>query len=434
VLTAGAVVSGGLLLTLVFARLGQGRLASTDGEGVKFRGINALRALAALGVLASHVMATSPLTGLPHLLVENMASGVALFFVISGFLLFRPFAVSLGDRSRVSIRRFALNRALRILPLYLLAVAVVFIATFPHSSQPFLRLARALTFTGVYANDDLVPVAWSLDDEAAYYVLLPVLYLVLMAWPRPHQRLALGVGLISVLSVVSMVVLAANPPRDGFAAGPVPMFHLYGFGMLLAALHARMPAYNLSPRVLAAGVACLAGALAASGLAYDHHVWAFDPLCGLAFFSLVGVVSFAAPAGRLTTAISWRPLVHLGDVSYGVYLWHEPLHHVLANVGVLSGAYWLALLELAVVTVALASGTYYLVEKPALRLKGRWVASAPASVVSKPAVGALVLVRPGQETRSPARARALVRADDQTLRDLQAHQEHGDRQRGGQQT
>jgi peptidoglycan/LPS O-acetylase OafA/YrhL len=394
VLTAGAVISGALLLTLVFAWLGQGRLASADGEGVKFSGINALRAVAALGVLASHVMATSPLTGGPHLLVENMASGVDLFFVISGFLLFRPFAASLADRSRVSIRRFGLNRALRILPLYLLAVAVVFIATQPHGSQALLRLARAVTFTGVYANDDLIPVAWSLDDEAAYYVLLPVLYLLLMAWPRPQQRLGLGVGLIAVLSVVSIVTLAIHAPRDGFAASPVPMFHLYGFGMLLASVHARIPRYTLSPLLLAAGAACAGAALAAAGVAYDHHAWVFEPLSGLGFFNVVGMVAFTGPASRLTTALSWRPLVHLGDVSYGVYLWHEPLHHVLFNVGLLSGSYWLALLELGCATVALASGTYCLVEKPALRLKGRWVAPTPRRLVAQTAEVAPALAVP----------------------------------------
>jgi len=92
-LTAGIVIGVAIALTFVFARLGQGRLATTDGQGVRFGGFNALRTLAALGVVASHVMATSPLTGLPYSFVENMATGVALFFVISSL-----FPASAGSR------------------------------------------------------------------------------------------------------------------------------------------------------------------------------------------------------------------------------------------------------------------------------------------------------------------------------------------------
>ena len=397
-LTPTLIVLGALALTMAFVWLGHGRLATTDGEGVRFKGINALRAMAALGVLASHVMTTSPLTGLPYVVVENMATGVALFFVISGFLLYRPFAASLQVRSRVSIGRFAVNRGLRILPLYLLAVAVVGVATLPHESNPLLHLGRALTFTGVYSGDDLIPVAWSLDDEAAFYLVLPVLYLLLMMWPKAKQRLWIGMGLVGALSAASLFALALTPADQGVSGDPVTKFHLFGFGMLLASAHTRWASYIPSRRVLAAAAAGLVGLLIVSSIAYDRHMYVFDPLSGAGFVILVGMVAFSGPRTLLAAVLSWWPLVHLGDVSYGVYLWHEPLHHVLVNVGLLSGAYWLALLELAVVTVALASGTYYLVEKPALRLKGRWVASPSSSVVPKPAVDALVLVGPGQQS------------------------------------
>lgn len=380
-------MAGSLLLTFAFVRLGQSRLATTDGEGLRFQGINALRAAAALGVLASHVLATSPLTGLPDFVVQNMATGVALFFVISGFLLYRPFAASIADRSRVSIRRFAMNRALRILPLYLLVVAVVFAVTASRLTQPLLTLFRAVTFTGVWSGDDLVPVAWSLDDEAAFYVLLPVLYLALLAWPRVEQRWWLSIVAIAGLGAASVVMLAATPLDHAIVGTPITKFHLFGLGMILATLHARWPAFAVSPRRLVAGGAATLALLTASSIAYIHQQYVFNPLCGLAFFAVVGMVAFSAPAARLTRILSWRPLVHLGDVSYGIYLWHEPLHHVLANVGVLSSNYVVALLELACVTVALATGTYFLVEKPALRLKSRWVAAGSRAADRSAAAG-----------------------------------------------
>ena len=371
------VVAGALGLTLVLARLGRGRLTMTDGEGVRFSGFNALRALAALGVVAGHSLTTSSLDWLPRAAVENMATGVALFFVISGFLLYRPFATSLAERSKVSIKRFIANRALRILPLYILVVVVVFFATTGHPFQSLMRLARALSFTGVYTRDDFLPVAWSLDDEMAFYLLLPALYLALMAWPRQHQRLWLGAGAIAALSLVSLIALALSPQDQAITGGPVTKFHLFGLGMLLATLHARWPRFQLSPKLLLGGAAGVATALLISGVAYEKHLFAFDPACGVAFFLLVGMVAFSGSTARLTRTLSWKPLSHLGDVSYGIYLWHEPLHHVLYNSGLLSSAYIPGFLELAMCSIALATGTYFLVEKPALRIKNRWAASTP---------------------------------------------------------
>jgi peptidoglycan/LPS O-acetylase OafA/YrhL len=374
-----AVIVGALGFTMVLARLGREPVKLADGEGTRFQGFNALRAMAALGVVAGHTLTTSPLTGVPHFLVGNMATGVALFFVISGFLLYRPFAKSLDDRSAVNIRRFAANRALRILPLYLLVVVVVFLATEAHPTQSLLRLASALSFTGVYSGNDVLPVAWSLDDEVAFYVLLPVLFLALAAWPRHSQRLWLGAAAIAVLIIASLVALAFRPEDQGINGGPLTKFHLFGLGMLLATLHTRWPRFQLPTQALALGGVITLGALSVSTVAYDRHAYLFNPMCGVAFFVLVGMVAFSGPASRFTRALSWGPLSHLGDVSYGIYLWHEPVHHALYNSGVLSANYVVDFLELSLCSVALATGTYYLVEKPALRIKNRWVASSRAT-------------------------------------------------------
>lgn len=374
-ITTILVVGGAAGFTLLLVRLGRERVTLTDGEGVRFRGFNALRALAALGVVAGHSLATSSLDGLPKAMVGNMATGVALFFVISGFLLYRPFASSLGERTKVSITRFIANRALRILPLYTLVVVVVFMATTGHPAQSLMRLLRALTFTGAYGQEDVLPVSWSLDDEVAFYLLLPALYLALMAWPKAYQRVWLGAGAIAALSLVSLVALAVTPTDQAIAGGPLTKFHLFGLGMLLATLHARWPRFQLPPGLLVGGAAVVAIALLISSVAYDRHSYFFNPVCGLAFFTLVGMVAFSGPTTRLTQVLSWKPLSHLGDVSYGVYLWHEPLHHVLFNSGLLTTAYIPGFLELAACSIALATGTYYLVEKPALRIKNRWAVS-----------------------------------------------------------
>ena len=164
----------------------------------------------------------------------------------------------------------------------------------------------------------------------------------------------------------------STPQDQAITGGPLTKFHLFGLGMLLASLHVRWPRYGVSPRMLALGAAGVVGAFSVSGFAYEQHLYLFNPVCGIASFLLVGIVAFSGPRAPLTRVLSLRPLVFLGEVSYGIYLWHEAIHHVLFNEGVLSSSYIPGFLEIATCTIALATGTYYLVEKPALRLKNRW--------------------------------------------------------------
>jgi peptidoglycan/LPS O-acetylase OafA/YrhL len=66
--------------------------------------------------------------------------------------------------------------------------------------------------------------------------------------------------------------------------------------------------------------------------------------------------------------LSWAPLVMIGEISYGVYLWHQPLLHVMFNAHLLSDQFWLATLQSVVWTVAISTATYIAIERPALRL------------------------------------------------------------------
>jgi peptidoglycan/LPS O-acetylase OafA/YrhL len=134
--------------------------------------------------------------------------------------------------------------------------------------------------------------------------------------------------------------------------------------------------------MLAFGAAGVIAAFSLSGYAYEQQLYMFNPVCGIASFLLVGIVAFSGPQAVLTRVLSLSPLAFLGEISYGIYLWHEAIHHVLFNEGVLSSSYIAGFLEIATCTIALATGTYYLVEKPALRLKNRW--AVPRSAPPRP--------------------------------------------------
>src|SRR4051794_14188475 len=111
------------------ARTGEGDLAVHPSWGRRLVGIEGLRGFAALSVLVHHVtirLADSDRIGWFAQVGDWLTHGLTLFFVLSGFLLFRPFAASIVEsRPLPSIKKYARNRFLRIYPAYLVIVLLV---------------------------------------------------------------------------------------------------------------------------------------------------------------------------------------------------------------------------------------------------------------------------------------------------------------------
>ena len=163
--------------------------------------IEGLRAIAALMVVMTHVAVNSTGNrGTWGLWWSRMDAGVTVFFVISGYLLYRPFARALlHDRARPGFRRYARHRILRIVPAYWVVVLVSFLlapavsgAAAAAEAKPDLwTIFRFVTFTQVYWKDSLsgpFPQAWSLATELCFYLFLP-----LFAWAlarRPARDVA----------------------------------------------------------------------------------------------------------------------------------------------------------------------------------------------------------------------------------------------------
>jgi peptidoglycan/LPS O-acetylase OafA/YrhL len=290
-----------LALVLLLVRRALPELTSERGD---LQGINAFRGLAAMGVLVFHVSFAVPLYGMAMTFVALGSHGVALFFFLSGFLLQRPFAAALKHSESVDISRYLFHRLMRIVPLYFFVTLVVYAVT---RGSLFLLLT-SLTFTANYAGvEHVVGVAWTLDDEVAYYLLLPALFLAISMLASRRWRLPIVVLAVGGLMLTSR--LAAG------GAGPLPQFLPFGVGMLLAT-----------------------------------------------------AITWKPPRGVRLRVLSWAPLVMIGEVSFGVYLWHQPMLHVMFNAGVLSHVFWLAALQLSVWTIAISTATYIAIERPALRL------------------------------------------------------------------
>ncbi|MEZ5180533.1 MAG: acyltransferase family protein [Acidimicrobiales bacterium] len=345
------------------------------------REVEGLRAVAALAVLVTHVSLNAmgnrgPFGGL----LARLDVGVAVFFVLSGYLLYRPFARSLlRAEPRPRTRRYLRHRLLRIVPAYWVVVAASFLlpavgglvlpttdfsaAAAGATSVPLRDLARFATFTQVYWRDSLAgpfPQAWTLATEMAFYLFLPVL-----AWAvarrnrgdRParlrRQWLVLG-ALAAVAQLFRLAVVAWSAPyQPGAAANAYTQqlawlpnhLDLFALGMALAVLRVELDdrgpgaglAGRLDRRLAQRGAAglCALGALAVLllagyGLGLSRTALAHGPVGEFArhgaYLVVAGLCVLPATFGRagggaVRAALRARPMQFLGRISYGIYLW-----------------------------------------------------------------------------------------------------------------
>ncbi|MDQ3741198.1 MAG: acyltransferase [Actinomycetota bacterium] len=349
--------------------------------------VESLRALAALGVLAGHAVLVAAATertpdALVHRLVLGGLLGVFLFFALTGYLLYLPFV-----RGGVNLRRYALNRALRILPLYWAVVAILYAAK-PSGAQAadWWRFALFLQNYSADTISRLDSPMWSLVVEVQFYLLLPLLALGLAAVARGSlARAAAVVGLLALASFalrLDRVLLgdeAVTSPIGRFALPTV--FFFFTSGMLLALLRVHLDRTGRtaagSPSAwIAAGAALWL--VAANEPTWEPVVWAAS------FLTLGGCVLPLRGSAVLARALEWRPLAAIGTASYSLYLWHLPVLLVLAGQSIaitaggvqrFSGDPWpmAKLIVLgAAVSVAVAAVSYLVVERPFLRLRRRW--------------------------------------------------------------
>jgi peptidoglycan/LPS O-acetylase OafA/YrhL len=380
-------------------------------------GVDGLRALAATAVVVQHVWRFSDPDGfspdwgvastavLPHLRI-----GLTLFFVLSGFLLYRPFVAARYDgRSRPSFRAYLESRALRILPAYwviLLMAALVLQSALVRVSVTEERYTRlddperllaALLFVQNYVPQWLqtgIGTAWSLNVEIAFYLLLPLLVLLGAALAdrasTPRGRwlglLAPAAVLVAISAVGKALAGAIEPvgPARGFDGDWYSviersfLYHadLFAAGLALAIVSVavqRRPELLPARWRLAALLAIpllLLGALRVAPL--------YGELSALACALLVGLVVLPAPSlrhpSRLTRLFDSRPIATVGLASYSVFLWHGPVIDVLREHGLTASGRQGFLLNLGLVlavTGVLSLLTYRYVERPALRLKAR---------------------------------------------------------------
>jgi peptidoglycan/LPS O-acetylase OafA/YrhL len=373
------------------------RRAADRGEAINQAGeqrsarIESLRALAALAVVWGHVVAVSLALNpaLPSAndvgTIERIAYGggygVFFFFALTGYLLFWPFAKRyFGGGDSIDLRRYVVNRALRILPLYYVVVVIVLL--FQEHNPGLGVWARFLTFTETLSPGTagrIVGPAWSLVVELCFYLLLPVLAYVVARLARGSHARAAGIlialGLAS-LAIRVVTIYDADPIDPLWRLNIPATFFFFVPGMLLALVRlsweSRRPAWVRGP--LSQGDLWILATIPLWALVVLGS-YSLDFLVGVAAFLIVGACVLPIRTGPVTNALQWRPLAVIGIASYSLYLWHVPVITALVDGGV-STEFW-ALTAIAVpVCIAVALASYAAIEWPFLRLRRQWAGSA----------------------------------------------------------
>lgn len=334
--------------------------------------IDGLRAVAVLGVLVFHAA--------PQLLPGGFA-GVDVFFVISGFLISGIILRAL-QRQRFSIVEFYMRRIKRIFPALIAMLLVIWTAAWPlFLWDEYQRLGKHIVAGAgfalnllLYADFNLYfgvttsPLIhlWSLGVEEQFYIVWPVLLLVLWKWSGPRGR-SRSIALIAAISFAMNVAALSADPTASFYLPSSRMWEL-AMGALLAhaqlnqrtsVVASRWPrSRSALPHLLGTGGAALI--LAAFGWLDSR-----SPFPGwLALLPCVGacLVIAAGPGSWVNRHVLSNPsMVFIGLISYPLYLWHWP---VLSIVHIVRGHEPVLLAVAVLASIVLAFLTYRYVELP----------------------------------------------------------------------
>lgn len=353
--------------------------------------VEGMRACAAMGVVVTHVaFQTGHSSGATGRLFGRFDLAVAVFFALSGFLLWRGHAAAardLGSRPRTG--HYLRSRVVRIMPAYVVAVVVI-LCLLPDAdhASPTVWLAN-LTLTQIYVPLTLtggLTQMWSLSVEVGFYLALPILALLARRLPVRAR-----VPAIAALGALSWAWgwLPGHAPEDINPLNwPPAFFSWFAAGMLLAewvhsdiGLPARLVQKRGGRPVLAA-VAVAAYLVAASPLAGPEGLVPGTPAQFAAKTAMGALVAFALVAPLVLDRpdtphriLGTTVMVTLGRWSYGLFVWHlAALAMVFPVLGTFpfTGNMPAVLVVTLIFGFAIAAVSYALVESPCRESLRRW--------------------------------------------------------------
>lgn len=356
----------------------------------RIHSIDGLRALAFLLVFGFHSWEFAGAPEIPVLsTIVSQNTRPDLFIVLTGFVLFLPFARSPNRIATFAPRTYLTRRLRRIVPPYYAALAVAVALPFVlvllerlvgrPADWPVLPsvadVATHLTFTHLFFPEYWAGIngsLWTMSLEMQLYLIFPLL-LALVAWRGIRVLLlALAVSLVYRIIVALVVDVPDFPEQFLFNVTAIGRLMQFVAGMAAAALAIRWRGTLKSwALLLIAGVVVGGYALATTSPTSEIEMFPVrDTALGLAFAALIVLAVGFPPLERV---FAFRPLARLGFMAYSMFLLHQPLVYYAGQflevrIGVAPGPVLLALLWTAGFGIVLIAGYVFhvIVEKPCI--------------------------------------------------------------------
>ncbi len=412
------------------ARPGEQRLSYVPG-------LDGIRAISIVGIMANH-------SGL------GWAAGgfisVNVFFVLSGYLITALLVKEWMKSRTISLKRFWARRARRLLPaLFVLLIGIGFYAWLiaPPDTRGSLRADAFATLFYVGNWHQIVagqsyfaqtavqsPLlhTWTLAIEEQFYLVWPLVVLGMLKWWRrlgPLLILTVAGALASATVMFLLYHSGSDPSRLYYGTDTRAQDLLVGAVVAIALAHRPPATTRPGTRWMSILVAAAAAGFAiewirlneSSAFPYRGGFLLADTMIALV---ILGVVQ--APRGLPGRVLGWRPLTYVGQISYGLYLWHWPIFLVLneSRTG-LTG--WPLFVVRSVVSFGFAVASAKLIEIPirrgAIRSWRAWLFT-PLAVGATSGVLLLATTAPAAEALPVDASTGLTAAQHQQLTDAKA--------------
>lgn len=362
-------------------------------------GLDGLRGMAILLVMLFH-------TGFPFF--RGGFIGVDIFFVLSGFLITSLLLSETSSTGKVNLRNFYIRRILRLGPALVLMLLIVSLTAHAldlkgPAGADILSSIITLFYSANWVRAfnlhsmGLLSHTWSLSIEEQFYMLWPVMLIMLIKYLRSEKVIFNAVALLSISSWLLRVYMTYS----GYPAERIFNGLDTRADALLAGCSAALirSAGIWNGRVSKIKSPAYAGFILPFTILFNiswrnHNTFSWISFL-VEFLTAVLVLHIASDEKSLIKKfLTFKPLIWLGSISYGVYLWHDPVYEVMRSFGFSK----LSILTAgSIITLAIASLSYYIMERPLLRLKSRFHAKEKAFVYPNRAVAEPAVLREEQE-------------------------------------
>lgn len=354
-------------------------------------GLTGLRGFAALWIMFFYARRVLVPIYAPNLKVflSSGFTGVDTFFVLSGFLLFLPFAEKLlNKQKRISLNAYFKRRLLRIFPAYYTQITILLIlGTFGLYERGgvenwLFHISMTHNFSSMWAGS-INGAWWTLPIEFEFYLALPLIYLLIKRF---------GVGIFTL----SFIILAIGykialfhfiAERDigykSWAMGQLPgCMDLFGCGILGAIIYQKYPLFLSDKNKLMTEIILLVLGITGMSLMLhwvrmlgrdnfwngeDNLLFMRAAIHGVAVLFLVLGIAVNGVIGRIIFAN--KIILFMGEISYGIYLWHMPvLIILLKNAPHHTITLWGNIVIYIITTLGMASASYYFIERRCMRM------------------------------------------------------------------